>query len=114
MLICILAGIGTAGVPAGSLVVNAADLALEFVEGLVDRDDLVCRTFFGAEDVAPGADGDLRSRGVGTDPVVEGAQLELGVDDPIDHPVEPRRPPVDELAQAVVDPDAIAADLNLH
>ncbi len=93
---------------------DAADLALEFVEGLVDGHHLVRRTLLGAEDIAAGADGDLRGRGVGTDPIMEGAQFELGIDDAIDHAVEPRRAPVDELAQAVVDPDAVAADLNLH
>jgi hypothetical protein len=45
---------------------------------------------------------------------VEGAQLELGIDHAIEHAIEPRRALVDELAQAVIDPDAVAADLNLH
>ena len=79
----------TGGVAARPLVMDAADLALELVECLVDGHDLVGRALFGAEDVAAGADRDLGGRRVGTDPVVQGTQLELGVDDSIDQAVEP-------------------------
>jgi hypothetical protein len=94
--------------------VDAAYLALELVEGLVDGHHLVHGTLFGAENLATGADGDLCGRRVGTDSVMKRAQLELGIDDAIEHAVEPRRAPVDELTKAIVDPDAVAADLHLH
>src|SRR4051812_23348616 len=102
------------GVATRPFVMDAAELTLQFVESLVDGHDLVGRSLFGTEDIAAGSDGDLRGCRVGADPVMESTQLELRIDDPIEHAVEPRGAPVNEFAQAVVDPDAITADLNLH
>src|SRR5215212_9964191 len=50
----------TRRMPARTFVMDAADLAFQFVESLVNGHDLVACALFGAQDIAAGSDGDLR------------------------------------------------------